>query len=71
MASYEINTTSTSYRTNNSRDAASVACSQARNGLDPSAYAIVDLGAGVSVRRAEIFAGSIARTRKSLVAASK
>lgn len=66
MATYEINTASSSFRTNDSRKAASVACTQARNGLDPSAYAIVDLGEGVSVRRSEIFAGSVERTRKAL-----
>lgn len=70
MTTYSISTNDSDFRTTDSRKAASVAVSQRRNGRDPSAYAIVDVGEGVSVRRAEIM-GTVAATAKSLVAAAK
>lgn len=67
---YRINTTDSEFSTNDARQAARVAVAQRRNGRDPSAYAVVDMGPGVSVRRVEIM-GTVAATARNLVAAAK
>ena len=70
MTSYKIETSESTYRSTNAIEAARVAVAQRRNGRDPSAYAVVDCGSGVSVRRAEIH-GTIRATAAALVAAAK
>lgn len=67
---YRINTSDSEFYSGDARSAARVAVAQARNGRNPSAYAVVEIGSGVSVRRAEIFASSVERTAKSLVKAA-
>lgn len=70
MTTYNVNTDKTEFRTKSAAKAASVAVAQRKNGLDPSVYAVVDRGDGVSVRRAEIGRSQKA-TAANLVAASK
>jgi len=71
MKTYAINTKSSEFTTTSSMAAARVFVAQLKNGQEPSAYAMVDCAAGVSVRKVYDWSFRVARMQKLIAAAAK